>query len=149
MRFYVHGEPATQGSMTAVYNRRLACASVRHSNAPALGMWRTDIAHAAREAGGTVVEGPVAITIVFGMRAPQDTRHGYPKKGDLDKLVRAVLDALTGVLYVNDNQVVSLSAAKVWQPYTEIEVLAVERRSPSNQATLWQENAYRVEADKA
>jgi Holliday junction resolvase RusA-like endonuclease len=66
----------------------------------------------------------------FGLRAPLDTRHGYPKSPDLDKLVRGVLDALTTLCYVDDSQVVKLDAEKVWRSYTVIEVYRVERQHP-------------------
>ena len=37
-----------------------------------------------------------------------------PGRPDLDKLCRAALDAMTGVVYVDDAQVAILSAAKEW-----------------------------------
>ena len=36
------------------------------------------------------------------------------QRPDVDKLTRAVLDALTGIVYVDDCQVVSLLAQKEW-----------------------------------
>jgi Holliday junction resolvase RusA-like endonuclease len=43
-------------------------------------------------------------------KAPQ--RH--TQRPDLDKLVRAVLDALTGHVYGDDKQVTAISAVKIW-----------------------------------
>ena len=51
---------------------------------------------------------------------------------DLDKLVRSVLDALTGYAYIDDRQVGSLVASKEWTgpddkayPYTHIYISGV------------------------
>jgi Holliday junction resolvase RusA-like endonuclease len=130
--------------MTAVYNRRLGVARVRHVAAPALSLWRQQCRQAARDAGAEVWTGPIGLRIVFGLHAPIDRRHGYPKRPDLDKLVRAVMDALTGTCYTDDSQVVRLRASKVWHPETIIEVWRIERqRTPAKatQASLWQNDA--------
>lgn len=65
---------------------------------------------------------PVGIAIAFVFVRPKshytskgELRAGapsHPGKPDIDKLCRAVLDALTGILYHDDAQVVSLSASK-------------------------------------
>ncbi len=58
---------------------------------------------------------PVAIHIGFFIAKPTSTakRVTRPcKKPDLDKLCRAVFDALTGVVWHDDSQVVSLHAIK-------------------------------------
>lgn len=150
MRFVVDAEPRSQGSMTAVYNRRLGVARVRHNAAPALSLWRAQCRMAAKEAGAEKWEGPIGIRIAFGIRAPQDIRHGYPKRPDLDKLVRAVLDSLTGTCYRDDSQVVSLFASKAWIPHTTIEVWRIERQSASQgQTTIWQDDAEGLAKDKA
>lgn len=151
IKFVVDGEPRSQGSMTAVYNRKLGVARVRHVAAPALSLWRGQCREAARMAKAEIWDGPIGITISFGIRAPQDTRHGYPKRPDLDKLVRGVLDALTGVCYRDDSQVVTLTAQKVWEPVTIIEVWRIEKQSTkraSAQATIWTEDAEGMGKDK-
>lgn len=138
LRFMVEAEPRSQGSMTAVYNRRLGVARVRHNAAPALSLWRAQCRDAAKEAGATSWEGPIGIRISFGIAAPQDTRHGYPKRPDLDKLVRAVLDSLTGTCYGDDSQVTKIIATKVWRDNTTIEVWRIGRQSASQgQTSLW------------
>jgi crossover junction endodeoxyribonuclease RusA len=50
-------------------------------------------------------------------------------KPDLDKLVRATLDALTGVLYLDDAQVCRLSVAK---EYGEIERVEIIQQNPQD-----------------
>jgi crossover junction endodeoxyribonuclease RusA len=152
IKFVVDAEPRSQGSMTAVYNRKLGVSRVRHSNAPALGSWRNLVREAARKAGAVPWSGPVGIRIEFGVRAPQDTRHGYPKYPDLDKLVRGVLDALTTICYDDDSQVTTIDAIKAWDSATIIEVWRIEKQSTKStaaQATIWQKDASRVEANSS
>lgn len=149
LRFVVEAEPRSQGSMTAVYNRQLGVARVRHNAAPALSLWRKQCRDAAKREGAQRWEGPIGIRISFGIHKVQDMKHGYPKRPDLDKLVRGVLDALTGTCYVDDSQVVKIIARKSWRSNTVIEVWRIERKSTSAaQASLWTQNAYRVEPDK-
>jgi len=140
IRFVVDASPRSQGSMTAVYNRKLGVARVRHVAAPALSQWRQSCREAARAKGAVVWDGPVGVNISFGIAAPIDQRHGYPKRPDLDKLVRGVFDALTGVCYKDDSQVTMLTAQKIWEPVTIIEVWRIERQSTKStaaQGQLW------------
>ena len=151
LRFIVDAEPRSQGSMTAVYNRRLGVSRVRHANAPALSLWRTLVREGARRVNAEEWEGPIGIRISFGIKAPLNTKHGYPKSPDLDKLIRGVLDALTGVCYRDDSQVCNIEAQKIWQPVTVIEVWCIARQSPTGtneQKTFWQDYAQRLEEDK-
>jgi Holliday junction resolvase RusA-like endonuclease len=148
IRFVVASEPRSQGSMTAVYNRKLGCSRVRHANAPALMSWRTQVREAAMRADAEVWDGPIGMRISFGIKPPVDHRHGYPKRPDLDKLVRSVLDALTGVCYGDDSQVCTLQSEKVFHTATIIEVWRIERQSPKAtdaQATIWKEDASGLE----
>lgn len=142
IRFVVDGDPVTQGSMVSV--QRGAKGAVRHQNAPRLYYWRDHVALAAqrkmKEEGYTIWDGPVGIRISFGIRPPKNDSHGYPRTFDLDKLVRAVLDALTGIVYWNDNRVVIIEAEKVFHTVTTVEVWRCERQSAkgtSAQATIW------------
>ena len=41
------------------------------------------------------------------------------KTGDIDNNIKAILDAFNGVLYDDDNQVVSVKAVKRWSPVGE------------------------------
>jgi crossover junction endodeoxyribonuclease RusA len=55
----------------------------------------------------------------------------YAKKPDLDKLVRAVGDALTGFAYTDDCQIAQGHAAKVWgqSDHTIIEIMDISDAS--------------------
>jgi crossover junction endodeoxyribonuclease RusA len=64
-----------------------------------------------------VITGPVGATLTFSLRRPKKLPTRYPvgqRSGDVDKLARAALDAMTGVVYLDDAQVVSLLVTKCW-----------------------------------
>jgi len=78
-----------------------------------------DASRALAETQGATLElGPVKLTAIFFLPRPkklQKAKHAladHTKKPDLDKLLRSILDALTGVLWLDDSQVVELSASK-------------------------------------
>ena len=120
IQFTVYGRPVPQGSMIASYNTKDKVARVHHVQGAALAQWRASIRLAAIEAGAQVLEGAVQIVVVFGMVRPI-RKAQYPTVApDLDKLVRALLDALTNVCYNDDAQVVSLYAGKVYSTRTEV-----------------------------
>ena len=60
-----------------------------------------------------VLTGPVEVLLHFELARPKSARRLLPStKPDLDKLARAVLDALTGVVFKDDAQVVDLRVTK-------------------------------------
>lgn len=84
---------------------------------------------------GKPLDGELEATVIFG-RAVQKSisekerklrllgRHRPTVKPDLDNYIKSTLDALTGVLWVDDNAIVKLVAEKRYmeQPIIEIEV---------------------------
>lgn len=78
--------------------------------------WRVDVAWAAREHFPTPLAGPVRLELGFVMPRPKSTPKSKTpaaiKRPDVDKLARAVLDAITGVVVADDSQVVHLVATK-------------------------------------
>lgn len=113
--FTVSGVPIPQGSLRAflVKGRPVVTADNRRD----LGTWRQEIAAGARRAGAVVCEGPVEIMLTFRLPRPRSrpTRVRWPdRRPDLDKLTRAVLDALTGVAWRDDGQVVAIRAVKAY-----------------------------------
>jgi len=120
LEFVVAGIPAPQGSKRAfVRGGRVSlvesCARVKP--------YRALVSLAASQARTEApTQQPVGIAIAFVFVRPKshytskgELRAGapsHPGKPDIDKLCRAVLDALTGILYHDDAQVVSLSASK-------------------------------------
>lgn len=116
--FTVRGTPVPQGSakpFIAGGRARLATKS-----APLMA-WRTAIATAAGAAMGErpVMTGPVHVRATFHLQRPASApkRVTVPAtRPDLDKLLRALLDGITGVMIVDDARVVSVMAHKVFGP---------------------------------
>lgn len=117
VRFFVPGEPAPQGSKKAFRNQ-YTCRIQMTESSKKVGPWRERVALAAHNAmeGGAVLDGPISVCLNFVLprpkSAPKRTTPPAVKKPDLDKLERAVLDALTGVCFGDDSQVISLSGYK-------------------------------------
>lgn len=124
--FRVDGTPSGQGSMRAfVVKGRAVLTSTNKKLKP----WRKAIADAATVAGwrpgkGAPLEGRVKVSLAFYFPRPKlhyrknsqvkdEFLDTFPRS-DLDKLVRAVGDALTGVCWVDDSQIVMISAFKVY-----------------------------------
>ena len=141
--FSVHMKPITQGSVTAFPIKRKngsVGAVITHNHSNELYSLRSAIedeyrkadAHAEmlrrRKAGGTMAEdGYVTMTMLFTFVRPKSVkakkRPDMTVKPDLDKLCRTVLDALTGVAYKDDSQVIGIIANK---RYGEVEMLHVK-----------------------
>ena len=112
--FQVHGLPIPQGSTRAwVVNGK----PIITSSAKGLSVWRRLVADVAQNyAPREPWEGPVGIELHFGLpkpkSAPKRKRVWPDKRPDLDKLTRAVLDALTYVVFADDSQVIEIRASK-------------------------------------
>jgi crossover junction endodeoxyribonuclease RusA len=122
--FTVRGVPVPQGSKRALVHRSTGRAVVIEQGGQRHKDWRADVKAAAMAAvlaatpswNGQVLTGPVGVSIYFTMPKPKSapkTRRTWPdKRPDLDKLVRAILDAITGEVIADDAQVVTLQATK-------------------------------------
>lgn len=109
IEFFVEGKPVPQGSLVFMKGRPI------HQGADRLATWRADIARLARKAGCQPNNSPIAVNLIFYMKKPKTVDRRMPTvPPDLDKLIRAVLDGLTGVAYADDGQVVKISAVKVY-----------------------------------
>lgn len=162
LTFTVLGEPMSKGSMigevvtrrdgSIVYKDGRPLCRVRHAK-KGLGQNEQGIANAAlvarTEAGLTMSRGEaLAVTLRFytarnvghfgtGRNAGllKDSAPAKPaKRPDVDKWSRQVLDAMTGVVYADDGQVVSLLAVKEYAegddpPRTEVEVTVLEQQT--------------------
>jgi crossover junction endodeoxyribonuclease RusA len=127
LTFRAFGVPITQGSMNAY--RRGDRIVLTHSRQRELEQWRADVAEAAYVAGslggwplGTSLHVALSLRFMFRRPASHMNRAGQARPAygaampgaDLDKLTRAVLDALTGVLYDDDRRVIVIHARKCW-----------------------------------
>ena len=111
VEFRVDGPPAPKGSARAVKSKSTGKAVLLMGSDAKSGRrlksWATAVAWAARAAWrGEPARGAVHLTIFFWMPG-KSTR-----PPDLDKLQRTILDALTGIVYVDDAQVVYVEASK-------------------------------------
>lgn len=112
------GRPAPQGSKTRT---RYA---LRDANAERLKPWREAVRWSAVEAIGddwTPMQGPLYVRATFTLPKPASApkrRRSWPiaaRSGDLDKLARAALDALTdAAVWLDDAQVTTLHARKTY-----------------------------------
>lgn len=115
LNFWVPGPPKTKGSLEVVNTGRNAVGGrVVLQDSPASKRWRKLVAYQAEQEKrgvgmGWPLGGPVAVDLTFELS-------GDPvavRSGDLDKLYRNVLDALTDAgVYEDDVQVVRLSGSK-------------------------------------
>lgn len=113
--FEVLGTPVTQGSTRAFVQGGRAV--VTHDKRKALMDWRNSIAYTAQQLGAAKLERgtPVWVVATFRLERPKSAPKRILRpttRPDLDKLTRALLDALTGVLWADDSQVVSLKVNK-------------------------------------
>lgn len=138
----VHGQPAPQGSKRAIQTKkgdgspgRIALVESSHDRVKS---WRQAVVDEAREwqsqaAGrqfGTAppLDGPLEATMTFVLRRPKGhygtgrnaavlkpSAPPYPSgKPDVGKLARATEDALTGIVWLDDAQVVRSLLTKVY-----------------------------------
>jgi crossover junction endodeoxyribonuclease RusA len=139
----VRGLPIPQGSKRLGTHPITKRAMLIDVNGPALRRWRNAVRTAARNTAGPhwkPLSGPVALTAHFWMPRPAVRAgvHYADRKPDLDKLLRAILDALTGVAYDDDSQVVTITAAKTYPPPGGVPGVAITVRAlGAQQATLF------------
>lgn len=109
-KFFVKGKPVPQGSMKFIRPGVMI-----HSRAADLAVWRADIARNAELFGFKPVSTGVKVEIDFIFNRPKSAQRPFPTVApDLDKLIRAVLDGLTGVAYEDDSQVILIQATKTY-----------------------------------
>lgn len=88
---------------------------------------------------GEKFDGAIGMSLTFGMPIPKSTSKRnrekmiageihHCKKGDLDNLVKAATDALNGLAYDDDSQIVYLYARKRYsaEPYVYVKIWEVE-----------------------
>ena len=124
----VFGRPQPAGSKRAFTNRHTGRVNVVDA-AKGSRAWKQEVTGAALKACGGVpllLDGPVVLDLKFFLARPKghfrtgrnahllrDAAPGYPTtKPDTTKLLRAVEDGLTGVVWRDDSQVVYTIASK-------------------------------------
>lgn len=131
MSFEVRGRPQPAGSKRAFpikrTNGRMGVA-VTDDN-PQSRDWKTDVASAAFAAmDGDLLDGPLGLACEFTLRRPKghfgtgrnsgSVKSSAPPspitKPDTTKLLRAIEDAMSGIVWRDDAQVVEQAATKVY-----------------------------------
>ena len=107
---FIEGRPAPQGSKSYKGNQRFV------ESSKYLPAWRKAVKNGVAAANdGSLFEVPVALKIVFYMERPKNPKFHRPgTPPDLDKLVRAVGDSLTGTIIKDDALIVELWASLHW-----------------------------------
>jgi Holliday junction resolvase RusA-like endonuclease len=140
IHFTVYGTPAQMGSKKAFYSEKLKRAFVTDDNSKARKSWANAVSTAAAETmnGDDLLDGPVRLVVRFyfarpkghystskagGLKASAPELHS--QSPDLDKLIRCLNDALTGIVFRDDKQVWSIASERHWteqQERAEVEV---------------------------
>ena len=138
--FFAPGIPAPAGSKRAFYIPKLN-RSVITDACKRTKPWQSVVSACAREVyQGDPLTGAISLVVVFTMPRPKG-HYGTGKnasrlkdsapafvtvKPDIDKLSRAVLDALTGICWRDDAQVVEKTARKIYgeKPGVWVEIMA-------------------------
>jgi crossover junction endodeoxyribonuclease RusA len=113
--FFVDGIPIPKGSTRSfVVAGRAVTTAANKKTKP----WEIAIRSAAQANFYCPSAAPVEVEVEFILPRPKsvssETRPLPTVKPDLDKLLRCVLDALTGVAYVDDAQVTRVAARKAY-----------------------------------
>lgn len=119
--FTVYGQPVAQGSKKVIRGHLIEMADAR------LRSWRQDVAAQAHQQMETRPwTGGIDVALTFWLPRPKN-HYGTGKNAerlkasspsfpavhpDIDKLTRSVLDALTGICFEDDRQVVGLVVTK-------------------------------------
>ena len=112
MAFFVAGEPIPKGSTRAfvVKGKPIITNANRRTKD-----WEMRIATEAQAVCQSITDGAVTVSVVFVMQRPKSLpkriQH-HMKRPDIDKLLRAVLDGITGIVIRDDSQVVGIFAQK-------------------------------------
>jgi len=118
---FVPGVPAPQGSARAIVHKHTQRAVLIKANDKRQKSWRGDVRDALTDGYGQPrarFEAAVAVELAFVMPRPKSTpkTRATPaavKKPDLDKLVRAVFDAITSAgVWTDDSAAVDVRATK-------------------------------------
>lgn len=102
--FFVDGLAETKGSFIGLGGGRVKGDNPREEG------WRTTVGWRAKIAmlGRSVIAGGALVALDFYLPRPVGKKH----QRDVDKLCRSCLDAMTGIVYEDDERVTSIVASK-------------------------------------
>lgn len=124
--FHVWGKPETKGSWRAFIKRGRVVLVPDNDAEP---VWAQIVAWAARAHLRNVIEPDKAtryvVSLDFVLVPPPNKRR--TNRRDLDKLARSILDALTGIVWADDEQVERLELDKTIGPTPGVHVRIATR----------------------
>ncbi|MCD6459426.1 RusA family crossover junction endodeoxyribonuclease [bacterium] len=140
LNFQLIGRPVTKGSYRAYVAKPGVCRACKYGRN--LRAYVTNDNPQTKQAESLITnafyrrfirqelwKGAVEVSITFYFIRPKsfDPTMFYPiKKSDIDKLQRTVYDALTGVLYVDDGQIVN---AHIFKRFGKVEGIVVQTKN--------------------
>jgi len=121
--FFVEGAPVPKGSTKSFLHRKTGRIVTMQDNREKQKVWTERIVWKAREKGVQLSGGACSLYVIFHMPEPKSFRNAkgnrkpsapkwHTKKPDLDKLLRCVMDALTGIAWKDDSQVIRIVGRK-------------------------------------
>lgn len=116
---------ATKGSVRSLWDRRSGAVRTL-PDCRSLDAWTLALRWRAKEAGVPCLPrpAPVIVTVRCSLVPPacDADRLWHTGRPDVDKVLRAVLDALTGIAYEDDAQVVAASVVKHPGPLAQVTI---------------------------
>ena len=124
IRFFISGIPRTKGSSHSFVNPKTKAVIYQHDN-PNLKAWQSLVSFTAAQSKVKPATAAVVLEIEYYFPRPKAhfNSKGHLKasapldiltKPDIDKLERCILDALTGIAYRDDAQVVRCNHGKFY-----------------------------------
>jgi len=123
VRIRVVGVPSPKGSKRGFLNPKTQQVVVVDNNPKGLKAWARAVEEAARAAMADLghpppLEGPLSLRVVFYLPPPKSLSPKWrwlpTTKPDLDKLERASWDAMSGIVYRDDSQIVDGARRKLY-----------------------------------
>jgi Holliday junction resolvase RusA-like endonuclease len=139
--FTVTGQPQPKGSARAFMPKGWTRPIITSAN-PNLKQWEATIkgelqrvmADTPRDVLNELYDAPVSVTLIFRVARPKSLAKRVTeatKKPDLDKLARGAIDALSGVLFRDDAQVVAINARKQYaESAAQLDIVVESWASP-------------------
>ena len=123
--FDILGKPVAKGSMQSLaYKDKTGRLRSRVFHSSQSKRWEKEIQDQIPEP--TRLEGAISVELVFYLERPKSAKRPRPYvRPDIDKLARAILDALTGHFYADDSQVVRLVSEKYYADDRDVGVSVI------------------------
>lgn len=129
MKFTVYGTPVPQGSTRAFIPKGWKRPIITAANSKTKP-WRQEIANTAlahmEQSGYEIREvGPVELSAYFFFERPKSLKRAVTSKTtkpDIDKLLRALQDALTGIAFKDDAQITAVAVGKTFGSPARVEI---------------------------